>query len=43
MVAVAVNTDGQRRVLGIKVGASQAGPFWPEFLRGVKLVIINRH
>jgi putative transposase len=27
ILAVAVNTDGQRRVLGMKVGASQAEPF----------------
>jgi putative transposase len=47
IVAVAVNTDGQRQVLGMKVGASEAEPFWTEFLRsltrrglrGVKLVI----
>ena len=47
MVAVGVNTDGQREVLGLKVGASEAEPFWTEFLRslnrrglrGVKLVI----
>ena len=47
IVAVGVNTDGQREVLGLKVGASEAEPFWTEFLRslnrrglrGVKLVI----
>ena len=51
IVAVAVNTDGQRQVLGIKVGASEAEPFWTEFLRsltrrglrGVKLVISDSH
>jgi putative transposase len=50
-VAVAVNTDGQRQVLGMKVGASEAEPFWSEFLRsltrrglrGVKLVISDSH
>jgi putative transposase len=48
---VAVNTDGQRQVLGMKVGASEAEPFWTEFLRslmrrglrGVKLVISDSH
>jgi putative transposase len=50
-VAVAVNTDGQRQVLGMKVGPSEAEPFWTEFLRslmrrglrGVKLVISDSH
>jgi putative transposase len=35
MVAVGVNTDGQREVLGLKVRASEAEPFWTEFLRSV--------
>lgn len=47
IVAVAVNTEGQRQVLGMKVGASEAEPFWTDFLRsllrrglrGVRLVI----
>ncbi len=47
IVAVAVNTDGRREVLGMTTGNSEAGPFWTEFLRsltrrglrGVKLVI----
>jgi putative transposase len=51
IIAVAVNTDGQRQVLGMKVGASEAEPFWTEFLRslmrrglrGVKLVISDSH
>lgn len=51
IVAVAVNTDGQRQVLGMKVGASEAEPFWTEFLRsllrrglrGIKLVISDSH
>jgi putative transposase len=51
IVAVAVNTDGQRQVLGMKVGASEAEPFWTDFLRsltrrglrGVKLVISDSH
>ncbi|MDG0853699.1 IS256 family transposase [Roseateles puraquae] len=51
IVAVGVNTEGQREVLGIKVGASEAEPFWTEFLRslnrrglrGVKLVISDSH
>ena len=51
IVAVGVNTDGQREVLGLKVGTSEAEPFWTEFLRslnrrglrGVKLVISDRH
>ena len=51
IVAVAVNTDGQRQVLGMKVGASEAEPFWTEFLRslmrrglrGVRLVVSDSH
>ena len=46
IIAVAVNTDGRREVLGMQVGASEAEPFWTKFLRslmnrglrGVKLV-----
>src|SRR5271156_3164582 len=51
IVAVAVNTDGRREVLGMTVGHSEAEPFWVEFLRslarrglrGVKLVISDAH
>ena len=51
IIAVAVSTDGQREVLGMAVGASEAGPFWTNFLRslarrdlrGVKLVISDDH
>ena len=50
-IAVAVNTDGRREVLGIHIGASEAETFWLEFLRtlkrrglaGVKLVISDAH
>ena len=51
IVAVAVNTDGRRQVLGMTVGNSEAEPFWSEFLRslarrglrGVKLVVSDAH
>ena len=51
IIAVAVNTDGRREVLGMEVGPSEAEPFWTEFLRsltrrglrGVKLVISDAH
>jgi putative transposase len=51
IVAVAVNTDGRREVLGVTTGASEAEVFWTEFLRsladrglrGVKLVIADDH
>lgn len=51
IVAVAVNTDGRREVLGIDIGPSEAEPFWTDFLRkltrrglrGVKLVISDAH
>jgi transposase-like protein len=50
-IAVAVNTDGRREVLGMDIGASEAETFWTEFLRklkrrglsGVKLVISDAH
>ena len=51
IIAVAVNTDGRREVLGMAVGPSEAEPFWMKFLRsltarglrGVKLVISDSH
>ena len=33
IVAVGVNTDGRREVLGMTIGDSEAEPFWVEFLR----------
>ena len=47
IIAVAVNTDGVREILGMAIGPSEAEPFWSGFLRsltrrglrGVKLVI----
>jgi putative transposase len=51
IVAVAVNADGRREVLGMDVGPSEAETFWTDFLRklrrrglrGVKLVISDAH
>jgi putative transposase len=51
IVAVAVNEDGRREVLGVHAGHSEAEVFWMEFLRslaerglrGVKLVIADDH
>ena len=51
IIAVAVNTEGVRQVLGMAVGPSEAEPFWTQFLRaltrrglrGVKLVISDAH
>ena len=51
IIAVAVNTDGRREVIGMAVGPSEAEPFWTTFLRslthrglrGVKLVISDAH
>lgn len=50
-VAVGVNTDGRREVLGMDIGCSEAETFWTTFLRklarrglrGVKLVISDAH
>ena len=50
-IAVGVNSDGRREVLGMAIGASEAEVFWTDFLRGlarrglrgVKLVISDAH
>ena len=42
-VAVAVNDQGRREVLGMAIGASEAETFWTGFLRGLKLVIADDH
>ena len=47
IIAILVNTDGRREVLGMEIGTSEAEPNWTEFLRkltrrgprSVKLVI----
>ena len=51
IIAVGVNADGRREVLGMEIGTSEAEPIWTEFLRklsrrglrGVKLVISDAH
>ena len=51
IVAVGVNSDGRREVLGMDIGPSEAETFWTEFLRklarrglrGVKLAISDAH
>ena len=51
IVAVGVNSDGRREVLGMDIGPSEAETFWTGFLRklarrglrGVKLVISDAH
>ena len=51
IIAVGVNTDGRREVLGMEIGTSEAEAIWTEFLRkltrrglgGVKLVISDAH
>ena len=51
IIAVGVNSDGRREVLGVATGPSEAEPFWKSFLRsladrglrGVKLVIADDH
>ncbi len=51
IVAVGVNGDGRREVLGMAIGASEAETFWTGFLRtlarrglrGVKLVVSDAH
>jgi len=51
VVAMGVNTDGRRELLGLKVGDSESEGFWSEFLAslkergltGVKLVVSDAH
>src|SRR6476469_501237 len=51
IIAVGVNSDGRREVLGMEVGTSEAEAIWTEFLRkltrrglhGVKLVVSDAH
>jgi transposase-like protein len=51
IVAVGVNSDGRREVLGMDIGPSEAETFWTTFLRklarrglrGVKLVVSDAH
>ena len=51
IIAVAVNTEGRREIVGLHIGPSEAEPFWSGFLKslarrglkGVKLVISDAH
>ncbi|BDA83158.1 hypothetical protein Sa4125_43320 [Aureimonas sp. SA4125] len=51
IIAVAVNTDGKREIVGLHIGPSEAETFWSSFLKslvrrglsGVKLVISDAH
>ena len=51
IIAVAVDTEGKREIVGLHIGPSEAEPFWSAFLRdlsrrglkGVKLVISDAH
>ena len=51
IIAVGVNSDGRREILGMEIGTSEAEPIWTEFLRklthrglrGVKLVVSDAH
>ncbi len=50
IIAVAVNDDGKREVLGVATGPSEAETFWTDFLRSladrglrVKLVVADDH
>jgi putative transposase len=51
IIAVAVNTEGRREIVGLHIGPSEAKTFWSTFLKslakrgltGVKLVISDAH
>jgi transposase-like protein len=51
IIAMAVDTDGRREIIGLHIGPSEAEPFWASFLKdlvrrglkGVKLVVSDAH
>ena len=51
IIAVAVDSEGRREIVGLHIGPSEAEPFWSAFLkgllrrglRGVRLVISDAH
>src|SRR5512134_2215135 len=51
IIAVAVNTEGRREIVGLHIGPSEAEVFWSDFLKslkarglaGIKLVISDAH
>ncbi len=51
IIAVAVDTEGKREIVGLHIGPSEVEPFWSTFLRdlvrrglkGVKLVVSDAH
>ncbi len=51
IIAVAVNTDGRREIVGLHIGPSEAETFWSTFLKilvrrglhGIKLVVSDAH
>src|SRR3546814_9038149 len=51
IIAMAVNTEGRREIVGLHIGPSEAEVFWSDFLKdlvrrgltGVKLVISDAH
>jgi transposase-like protein len=51
IIAVAVNTEGRREIVGLGIGPSEAEPFWSAFLKGlvkrglkgIKLAISDAH
>ena len=36
IIAIGVNTEGRREVLGLEIGTSEAEPIWTELLRKLK-------
>src|SRR4051794_8850009 len=34
IIAVAVSTDGRREIVGLRIGPSEAEPFWSSFIKG---------
>jgi transposase-like protein len=51
IIAVAVDSEGRREIVGLGLGSSEAEPFWSSFLkglvkrglRGVRLVVSDAH
>src|SRR5215203_376017 len=43
IIAVAVDTEGRREIVGLHIGPSEAETFWSAGLKGVRLVVSDAH
>lgn len=40
IIAVAVNTDGRREIIGLSIGPSEAETFWTDFLHTLRALLL---